>query len=115
MNRILRLAAKGALVALLATSPAFLTACDDDEEVVYSINADASQLVKTVAWDETETSVTFHATANWTAVADKSSSWITITVPTGEAGDVKMPASSHKMMRRRHAKASSPSTAVIRS
>ncbi len=91
MNRILRLAAKGALGALLATSPAFLTACDDDEEVVYSINADASQLVKTVAWDETETSVTFHATANWTAVADKSSSWITITVPTGEAGDVKMP------------------------
>lgn len=91
MNRIFRIAAKGTLGVLLATTPLVFTACDEDEDIVYDISADESQLTKTVAWNEVESSIAFSATAEWTASVDKSTSWITITVPSGKAGNVKMP------------------------
>ncbi len=92
MKSILKIAANGALGAILATTPVFFTACDEDDEViVYDISADGSQLTKSVAWDEVESSISFHATADWTASVSKTTSWITITVPSGEAGEVKMP------------------------
>ncbi len=91
MNRIFRIAAKGTLGVLLATTPLAFTACDEDEDVVYNISTDDSQLTKTVAYNEVESSISFNATAEWTASVDKSVSWITITVPSGKAGNVKMP------------------------
>lgn len=51
MNRIFRIAAKGTLGVLLATTPLVFTACDEDEDIVYDISVDESQLTKTVAWE----------------------------------------------------------------
>ncbi len=91
MNSISSLATNGALWALLAAAP-LLPACSDNEETItYQINADTSQLTKSIAWNEVESTISFTATADWSVVADKSASWITISIPSGHAGNVKLP------------------------
>ena len=82
-----------ALLTLLA-----LAACSSDDLAVGDISAAPDQLTKEVAWDETEASITFTANADWTATVEEvatraatSISWLKLTVPKGEAGDVTMP------------------------
>lgn len=82
-----------ALLTLLA-----LAACSSDDLAVGDISAAPDQLTKEVAWDETEASITFAANADWTATVEEvatraatSISWLKLTVPKGEAGDVTMP------------------------
>lgn len=76
------------------------SSCSDDETLVIGdINAPSSELTKTIAWDETETSIQFTANSDWTATvedvtsraANTEISWLKLTVPTGGAGDIKMP------------------------
>jgi hypothetical protein len=97
MKHISRLMSKSALVALFALG---LFACSDDDEVIVGNIAIAeSELSKTVEWDEVESSITFTASDKWTAsVSDVTSraantkiDWLTLTVNSGEAGEVKMP------------------------
>ena len=97
MKHISRLMSKSALVALFALT---LFACSDDDEIVVgNITISESELSKTVAWDEVESSITFNASDKWTAsVSDVTSraantkiEWLTLTVNSGNAGEVKMP------------------------
>ena len=97
MKQLTRLMSKSALVALLALG---LSACSkDDEVVVGNITIAESELNKTVAWDEVESSITFTANSDWTAsvsdvttrAANTKIEWLTLTVNTGKAGEVKMP------------------------
>ena len=65
MKQLTKLMSKSALVALLALG---LSACSkDDEVVVGNITIAESELNKTVAWDEVESSITFTANSDWTA------------------------------------------------
>ena len=97
MKQITRLMSKGALVALLALG---ISACSkDDEVIVGNITIAESELNKTVAWNEVESSITFTANSSWTAsVSDVTTragstkiDWLTLTVNKGSAGEVKMP------------------------
>lgn len=96
MRRSLKSIVKGATMALLALLA--LTACSSDDLAVGDISAAPDQLIKEVAWGETEVSITFTANAAWTATVEEvatraatSTSWLKLTVPKGEAGDVTMP------------------------
>lgn len=76
--------------ALLLLAPAGFTACDDDDTtVVGDISATQSDQVRTVAWDEVETSCVFTVNTLW--AASTSAEWIRLTVPEGDAGTVRMP------------------------
>ena len=97
MKHISRLMSKSALVALFALG---LFACSDDDEIVVgNISIAESELNKTVEWDEVESSITFTANDDWSAsvsdvttrAANTKIEWITLTVNTGKAGEVKMP------------------------
>ena len=97
MKMISRLMSKSALVALFALG---LFACSDDDEIVVgNISIAESELNKTVEWDEVESSITFTANDDWSAsvsdvttrAANTKIEWITLTVNTGKAGEVKMP------------------------
>ena len=88
---------KSALVALFALG---LSACtDDDDVIVGNITISESELNKTVEWDEVESSITFTANSSWTAsvgdvttrAANTKIEWLTLTVNSGHAGEVKMP------------------------
>ncbi|SEW25334.1 protein of unknown function [Prevotella aff. ruminicola Tc2-24] len=97
MKNLSRLMSKSALVALVALG---LSACtDDDDVIVGNITISESELNKTVEWDEVESSITFTANSSWTAsvsdvttrAANTKIEWLTLTVNSGNAGEVKMP------------------------
>lgn len=97
MKNLSRLMSKSALVALLALG---LLACTSDDEVIFgNITIAESELNKTVEWDEVESSITFTANDKWTAsvsdvttrAANTKIEWLTLTVNSGNAGEVKMP------------------------
>lgn len=86
---------KSALVALFALG---LAACSsDDETIVGDVSMADSEQTKTVAWDEVESTITFTTNTDWSAsVRDVTTratkiDWLTLTVNTGKAGEVKMP------------------------
>ncbi|WP_262279539.1 DUF6055 domain-containing protein [Hallella absiana] len=96
MRRSLKSIVMSATMALLTLL--VLAACSSDDLAVGDISAAPDQLTKEVAWDETEASITFAANADWTATVEEvatraatSISWLKLTVPKGEAGDVTMP------------------------
>ena len=97
MKYITSLMSKSALFALFALA---LSACTkDDEVIVGNITISESELSKTVDWDEVESSITFTANTDWTAsvsdvttrAANTKIEWLTLTVNSGKAGEVKMP------------------------
>ncbi len=96
MKRLSQLLSKGAIIALLALSA---VACSEDNVIAGNITIAESELNKTIAWNEVESSIAFTANDNWTAVvsevstraADTKLSWLTLTVASGDAGEVKMP------------------------
>ena len=97
MKNISRLMSKSALVALFALG---LSACSSDDDVIVgNISIAESELNKTVEWDEVESSITFTANSDWTAsvsdvttrAANTKIEWLTLTVNSGKAGEVKMP------------------------
>lgn len=96
MKRLSQLLSKGAIIALLALSA---VACSEDNIIAGNITIAESELNKTIAWNEVESSIAFTANDNWTAVvsevstraADTKLSWLTLTVASGDAGEVKMP------------------------
>lgn len=88
----INLLVKSALAAALLTlAPAGFTACDDDDDspIVGDVSATPSDCLRTVAWDEVETSCAFTVNTLWTA--STSETWIRVTVPEGDAGTVRMP------------------------
>ena len=94
---ISKLMSKSALVALLALG--FSGCTSDDEVIVGNITIAETELNKTVEWNEVESSITFTANDKWTAsvsdvttrAANTKIEWLTLTVNSGEAGEVKMP------------------------
>lgn len=85
---------------LLAAVIGLFASCSDEETLVIGdISAPSTEQTKTVAWDETETSIQFTANSDWSAsvedvtsrAANTEISWVKLTKPTGGAGDVKMP------------------------
>ena len=88
---------KSAVVALFALG--LMSCTSDDEVIVGNITIAETELNKTVEWDEVESSITFTANDKWTAsVSDVTTralntkiEWLTLTVNSGEAGEVKMP------------------------
>lgn len=80
--------------ALVACS---FTACndDDDDTVAGDIAGTVSTSTQTITveWDDNEASIPFVASGTWTAKLKDAASgnWITLTVPKGQAGNIKMP------------------------
>ena len=97
MKNLSRLMSKSALVALFALG--LMSCTSDDEVIVGNITIAETELNKTVEWDEVENSITFTANDKWTAsVSDVTTralntkiEWLTLTVNSGNAGEVKMP------------------------
>ena len=97
MRNITKVLSKSALVALFALC--FSACSDEDNVIVGNITIAESELNKTVDWDEVESSITFVANSEWSAsvsdvttrAANTKIDWLTLTVNTGKAGEVKMP------------------------
>jgi hypothetical protein len=90
---------RGALGALLLGVSFLMSGCHSDDVVIGNVTIAQDELKKTVDWDETESSISFTANADWKATvsdvtsraAGTSIDWIKLTNASGEAGDVKMP------------------------
>ena len=63
MKRLSQLLSKGAIIALLALSA---VACSEDNVIAGNITIAESELNKTIAWNEVESSIAFTANDNWT-------------------------------------------------
>lgn len=89
---------KTAFLALAACF-AFAACSDDDNIIVGDITSAESETTKTIAWDEVEATIEFTANTTWEATASDVASraggsqvsWLKLTVPSGEAGTVRMP------------------------
>jgi hypothetical protein len=97
MKRIYSGSAFSAL--LFFTVAMLLSACSSDDVTIGDVVISQDELTKTIDWNETEGSVSFTASAPWKAsvsdvtsrVTNTSISWMKLTQPSGESGDVKMP------------------------